>query len=258
MLSHLIGAANRADIRRLCQLEEENATLPARLDRQQTAIREAVAARDACLQDLRRTLAQQGTAALSVPDEHGVMPYQLVADLERRLASEGQRSAVLHDRLASARAAFSEERLARAKVERENSALRWELEAIERSLPASCEARESPAPSQRRLDGVTLLYIGGRPHHVAHLRTTAEESGARFLHHDGGVEHHLNLLAGLASQADLVVFPVDCISHHAAQAAKQLCRQAGKQFIPLRTASTTSLLAALRRPDVAGLTDAAD
>ena len=42
MLSHLVGAANRADIRRLCQLEEENAELRARLDRQQAAFREAV------------------------------------------------------------------------------------------------------------------------------------------------------------------------------------------------------------------------
>ena len=82
--------------------------------------------------------------------------------------------------------------------------------------------------------------------------------GARFVHHDGGVEHHLNLLAGLASQADLVVFPVDCIGHHAAQMAKQLCRQAGKRFIPLRSASATSLLAALQRPEVTGLADAAD
>ena len=55
------------------------------------------------------------------------------------------------------------------------------------------------------------------------------------------------------SQANLVVFPVDCISHHAARVAKQLCRQAGKRFIPLRSASVASLLAALRRPAVAGL-----
>ena len=78
------------------------------------------------------------------------------------------------------------------------------------------------------------------------------------MHHDGGTEHHLNLLAGLASQADLVVFPVDCVSHHAAQQAKQLCRQAGKRFIALRSASVTSLLAALQRPEVASLADAAD
>ena len=85
-----------------------------------------------------------------------------------------------------------------------------------------------------------------------------EKSGASFVHHDGGIEHHLNLLAGLAGQADLVVFPVDCISHHAAQLAKQLCRQGGKRFIPLRSASVTSLLAALQRPEVVALADAAD
>ena len=68
----------------------------------------------------------------------------------------------------------------------------------------------------------------------------------------------LNLLAGLTSQADIVVFPVDCISHHAAQAAKLLCRQTGKRFVPLRSAGATSLLAALRRPEVTGQADAAD
>ena len=35
MLSHLVGAANRADIRRLSQLEEENAALREKLERQQ-------------------------------------------------------------------------------------------------------------------------------------------------------------------------------------------------------------------------------
>ena len=39
MLSHLVGAANRADIRRLCQLEAENTALQARLERQQMALR---------------------------------------------------------------------------------------------------------------------------------------------------------------------------------------------------------------------------
>jgi hypothetical protein len=34
MLSHLVGAANRADIRRLRQLEEDNVTLTAKLERQ--------------------------------------------------------------------------------------------------------------------------------------------------------------------------------------------------------------------------------
>ena len=67
MLSHLVGAANRADIRRLCQLEEENAELRERLDRQQAAFREAVVTRDTSIQELRRALAQQVAAEPSAP-----------------------------------------------------------------------------------------------------------------------------------------------------------------------------------------------
>ncbi len=55
-----------------------------------------------------------------------------------------------------------------------------------------------------------------------------------------------------------MLFPVDCISHDAAHAVKLLWRQAGKRFIPLRAASVTSLLAALRRPELTGRADAAD
>src|SRR5262249_2151776 len=39
MLSHLVGAANRADIRRLRQLEEDNAALQAKVERQQQLLR---------------------------------------------------------------------------------------------------------------------------------------------------------------------------------------------------------------------------
>jgi Uncharacterized protein conserved in bacteria (DUF2325) len=122
-----------------------------------------------------------------------------------------------------------------------------------------CRAEPTPGTRpERRLDGVSLLYVGGHPHQVAHLRAVGEQLGATFLHHDGGIENHPNLLPGLTSRADLVMFPVDCISHDAAHAVKLLCRQGGKRFLPLRSASVTSLLAALRRPEVANLADAAD
>lgn len=123
---------------------------------------------------------------------------------------------------------------------------------------ACCDDAAAGASSRPRLDGVTLLYVGGRTHHIAQLRAIAGEAGVAFVHHDGGVEHHLSLLPGLASQADLIMFPVDCISHHAARLAKQLCRHGRKRFIPLRSASATSLLAALQRPEVTVLADAAD
>jgi hypothetical protein len=207
---------------------------------------------------LRQALAQRLAAEPSVPGDDDTIPRQLIADLERRLAGETHRSAVLGGRLTAVGNALAEERSARVRAERENAALRRELEVIEASMPAACEDKVLAIPAEPHLDGVTLLYVGGRPHQVAHLRAMVERCGVMFLHHDGGVEHHLNLLAGLTSQADLVAFPVDCISHHAAHVAKQLCRQAGKRFMPLRSASAASLLAALRRPEVAELAGATD
>jgi hypothetical protein len=258
MLSHLVGAANRADIRRLCRLEADNAALQARLDRQQIALHQAVVTRDACIGNLRQALAQHIAAQQPIAGDDSATLRQLVADMERRLAGERQRNAALEERLAAAKSVVAEERSARTKAERACSALRSELDLIETSLLPSCDDNSLAIASAPQLEGVTVLYVGGRPNQVAHLREATERSGAAFLHHDGGIEHQLNLLAGLSSRADIVVVPVDCISHHAAQAAKQLCRQTDKRFIPLRSSSVTSLLVALQRVEMPEQAAAAD
>jgi hypothetical protein len=272
MLSHLVGAANRADIRRLCQLEADKVELEARLERQQLALHEAVVTRNAQIRELREALARriaaEPMAGASCATEDNAMLRQLVSDRERRLASETHRRALSDARLADAQAAMTRERAGRLSTERDCEKLRQELDAIEASVVANAAGQTSDASSEPRpdgprldsprLDGTVLLYVGGRPHQVAHLRAIGERMGATFLHHDGGVENHPNLLPGLTSRADVVLFPVDCISHDAAHAVKLLCRQAGKRFIPLRSASVTSLLAALQRPEVTSLADAAD
>jgi hypothetical protein len=58
MLSHLVGAANRADIRRLSQLEAERAQLETKVARQQAQLRDAIVARDATIRNLNQLLAK--------------------------------------------------------------------------------------------------------------------------------------------------------------------------------------------------------
>ncbi len=249
MLSHLVGAANRADIRRLRDLEQHNAELEAKLRRQQDALHHAVVTRDASIRDLRRSLRQRltGEAPTNASDESAAL-RALVADLEKRLAAEGRRRASVETRLTETRDDLTRERAARGALEAEAASLRGELSTIEADLQPG---NESPP---YRVDGLSLLYVGGRPNQVAHLRALCESRGGELLHHDGGIEHHSDLLAGLASRADIVLFPVDCVSHDAALMVKRLCRQTDKRFIPLRSAGTTSFLAALRScviPDAA-------
>jgi hypothetical protein len=248
MLSHLVGAANRADIRRLCDLEHHNAELESKLRRQQEALHQAVVTRDANIRDLRQSLRKRLTEEPpAATDDAGDVLKALVADLEKRLAAESRRRVAAEAQLLRARDELTRERAAREALAAEAASLRGELSAIEADLQP--ESLEPPW----RIDGLSLLYVGGRPNQVAHLRALSESRGAELLHHDGGIEHHPDLLAGLTSRADIVLFPVDCVSHDAALMVKRLCRQTARRFIPLRSASTTSFLAALRPLALSGV-----
>jgi hypothetical protein len=115
-----------------------------------------------------------------------------------------------------------------------------------RAPPTEPAARaDASANGTRRLNQATILYVGGRPHQLAHLRAVVEQAGGVFLHHSGGTDETTASLPGCVSRADAVLFPVDCVSHAAALALKRLCKQAGKPYLPLRTASLAALLQAL-------------
>ena len=84
-------------------------------------------------------------------------------------------------------------------------------------------------------------------HQIPQLRALAERSGASFLHHDGGIEDRSGLLEALVSRADVVFFPVDCVSHNAVGTVKRMARYMGKPYVALRSSGLTSLAAALRK-----------
>jgi len=261
MLSHLVGAANRADIRRLAQLESDKAALETKVARQQEQLRDAVVARDATIRDLRQTLAKAVTdrhdAALPDPSPDGDRTLAaLVADLEHRLAAEVRRRSRAEERIATVEARLAEERDRRAAAQREIQALREELDAVEAATAEAAPDDAEAAEAATNLRGLSLLYVGGRAGQIARLRRQAERRAATLLHHDGGIEASSGLLSGLVSRADAVLFPVDCVSHAAVGIIKSLCRQTGKPYLPLRSAGLAPFLAALRNPTIIALAQA--
>jgi hypothetical protein len=254
MLSHLVGAANRADIRRLRQQEEAKAELEAKAGRQQQQLRDAVVSRDVTIRELRRALEERIVQDRNSDPRPTAEPdspiwMNLIADLKRRLAAVESRHERLEHELKKCRSSVDAERAAHAETKRRNSELQQELEQVEASLADLAEPN-SPAPQSPRLSNLTLLYVGGRQAQIAHLRTFAERSGVHFLHHDGGVEERSGLLQGLISRADTVLFPVDCISHAAMSQVKRTCRQSGKPLVPLRGAGLAPFCAVLNNPAV--------
>jgi Uncharacterized protein conserved in bacteria (DUF2325) len=258
MLSHLVGSANRADIRRLAELEDAKAALEAKVERQQAQLHSVITERDRTIQDLQTALsARIGNDGPPVDDaaDHATLQH-LISALEHRLAGEARRRASLENRLAVAEQALEQERRERHAAQDREQAITAELAAAEASLQMN-DPEPGDEATTPRLDGVSLLYVGGRPHQVAALRSLGERLGATFNHHDGGIEEQSGRLAGLAGRADIVLFPVDCVSHEAALAVKRLCRQYGKPFVPLRSGGQGAFLAALAALPAMGQADPA-
>jgi len=242
MLSHLVGAANRADVRRLRELEAENAALAARLARQQRQLHEGFAARDATIQKLEAMLTRRAAERSDTPaaaPEDAEATDRLIRDLDRRLAREVARRERGEQRIETLLAAAHTNEAER----RQHRDALIELDVAERHLAALAR----PQGSERPLDlaGMMLLYVGGRANQIPAFRALIEDAGGGFLHHDGGIEQGTGLLPGLVARANHVAFPIDCISHLAVAGVKRLCRQAGKPYAPLRTASLACLLAAM-------------
>jgi len=236
MLSHVVGASNRADIRRLAALEHENAALRAKVERQQARLHEAITSRDATIRRLSALSAQQVRALPAETDCQTVEALRaLVTELERRHAREAERRERAERRAAESSAAS---RLWQSRAEQALA----ERDAVNRELQRLEQADSTAPPAS--LQPERILYVGGRPGAVEQIRSTVEAAGGVLLRHDGGQHENPALLPGLIGGVDRVAFPVDCVSHDAALAVKRLCRRFGKPWIALRSAGLGSFLAA--------------
>jgi hypothetical protein len=250
MLSHLVGAANRADIRRLRQLEDENAGLIEKVHRQQQQLRDGFTARDHRIRQLNELLVRQvehSRAAGVGPENRDEIETlrTLIADLSARLGQETARRERLEQRLNTISTTLKKTEAGLQTAQGERDSLRRDLDLFEDRIVDLLAPTSDNSGAAFDLSSRTIVYVGGRPHQVPQLKALVESAGGCFLHHDGGIEHNLSLLPGLVSRADVLYFPIDCISHNAVATIKRLCRQSQKPYQPLRTASLAALMAAL-------------
>ena len=259
MLSHLTGAANRADVRRLRGTEAALADAKRRLAAQATEHRRQGAQYAGQVAGLERRLrtAEADDAARAAVEarlselESGAAHRALVrtnatltADLEasrRACESARARCSDLEQEVSELR---QENREATASLE----ALRNECSSLETLVRADIDGGAAPVREEAPaidLCGRRIAYVGGRASAVGHFRAVVENLNGRFSHHDGGIDDNIGRLGGVLSQADVVLCPVDCVSHGACLKAKALCKQAAKPFVPLRTAGLSSFVAGL-------------
>lgn len=245
MLQHQVGAADRADLRRLHALMDENAVLARELAAAQQRATQVVAAQvrkieqlQAQAMQLRAELIGRDTALAALGDdlralEAAVPGLKSRAELARVIEQQAGR---IHD---------LERALLRAQHDGERACRR--AEAAEQALnemktPA---AHADEVPALPRLDDRAVLCVGGRQASVPVYRKLIERVGARFLHHDGGDEDGTTQLDATLASADLVICQTGCISHDAYWRVKDHCKRTGKRCVFVEKPSRASLQRAL-------------
>ncbi|MHC1751147.1 DUF2325 domain-containing protein [Humidesulfovibrio sp.] len=270
MLSHLVGASTRAELRRLAETQAKVERLEAALDERKNVLREAVAVWKRRTMELERELTAERARREKVERERlnlrQLVETQSLADLERDRNALSSQLDDLQDRLLLSQAEARRQALIIEGNYREEALLRGQLderdrevEALELALLANQHVKTpcgGVCPSQQgcpcpRLRGKCVLYVGGRSGLKGQYRLLGERFGCEVLHHDGGVEQSPQHLQQLLTRADAVVCPVDCVSHDACAMVKRMCRGSMKPVLFARSSGLSSLASSLTALDKA-------
>ncbi len=241
MLSHIVGSSSRLDLARLRKLQIDLEAKDEKLAKQEDRIRNVSEERNGLLQRVEQLEASLARArALAVESRPASGDAGKDMGLLGRLDSAQQRAEELGIRLAAMEAKLFEAERRSSQFAEENQALKRELDVVANLL----EPEDGPAAvDTMTAAGGSILYVGGRRNLSERIRAIGRSRGFDVLFHDGGMEDNLSLLPALVGQAASIVFPVNCISHSAAGIVKRLCRESGKRYLPLRSASLASFMA---------------
>jgi hypothetical protein len=242
MIQHQAGASMRVDIGRFAELQKQNASLAAELDQtrdkaaraadakaketarlaeQAVQLRADLAQRDSAIDALRRQLDALQAALPDMRDRERLL---------RRVEELEAREQALQDKMVQLRQRFARERMAAAP----------QVQAVAVAAPV-------PMTAGLALADKTVLCVGGRSGNVPNYRDLLEKEGARFMHHDGGMEQASELLDTSLAAADLVICQTGCISHQAYWRVKDFCKRTGKRCLFVDNPSTSSLSFCLRK-----------
>lgn len=260
MLSHLEGSTNRAFRRQLIAAERKAA---AAAD-ESAAARQRAAERQREIDGLRKDLDEARATAGRLADvsarlrrfedgeEHRALSSR-VESLLRLVESRDRERDEADRRLAERTAELRASRREIDDLRRSAAVLEGECEMLAAFLKRATGATgdddepECDDPScPFDLAGRRIVYVGGRLGLMEHFRAVVENANGRFIHHDGGLEDNDRRLGTLLSQGDVVLCPVDCVSHSACARAKRFCKQTARTFVPLRSSGLSSFVTGLR------------
>src|SRR5262249_55895950 len=125
----------------------------------------------------------------------------VVADLQRELGLERDRRVRAEERRLALEQDLRESEKRRRDNERASAELAVELRAAE-AASAALGTGEAADAAGIDLDGLRILYVGGKSNLLADMKIVTERCSAELEHHDGGVEANTAMLPALVGRAD--------------------------------------------------------
>jgi len=267
MLSHLVGASQRADLRRLADLEDESRELTARMSQLKGSYARRTLEKDEQIASLTRELqaTQQRLCVLEKQVEeaanaalgHGHVPGTrrsqrpdpTAAQLTRRAEQAEQRAREWETLAKGAGDQLMQLQFRIDRAERERQALEAHIETL--LSDQGCQSCD-PAIAEKcpRLHGRCILYVGGVSRQMPHFRALVERQGGTLVHHDGGLHGGRARLAATMAGADAVMCALDRVSHDATLRVKRFCNRYAKPLVMLPSSGLSSFAHGLH--EVAG------
>ena len=241
MLSHLVGASNRADIKQLKKLDAELVAVNEKFKHRRELFLKKLIRKNHEIRHLRKIYSELSSKTelkkrTSFPNKNH-KSNQDFTELKSKTDN-------LSTELKLAKTIIKKQERKLLRVTSLNEAMKQELLFNQRRIQLL--KQRANLFENINLHGAIILYVGSRKNIINKLRSYVETNNGNFVYHDGGLDSSMNVLGPKELQADRIYFPVDCISHSAMHVVKRACHQkAHSSYTPLRSSSMYAFKLAL-------------
>lgn len=232
MLSHISGASIRMDMEAFKRLKMAHCDLKMQFQKSQTSSQKRLNKKISQINQLTKKLEQANSIEICYQNLKEKFNNLLASDkqernidkLSNKLAMEIQRRKQTENDLKQAVKSIHSLQQQLDFNQQEDNSLQTMLDkqSID-SCNGQCTASKLFDDNNIDLCGRCILYVGGRNNLCSHFRTLVEQANGEFIHHDGGREDGPARLSSTLSRADIIVCPLDCISHKAIHLIKKHC-----------------------------------
>ncbi|MCW8929249.1 MAG: DUF2325 domain-containing protein [Gammaproteobacteria bacterium] len=244
MMSHLSGAGNRADVKQLKSLQQERNNFKHNSDLWQNRFQQEKIINEGLRTDLEKQsninqqLEQEITHMQSKIDEllnHNSEQHRQQLNLKIDKLTQHISHLKTSNQLLSQRIDDFKQK---TQDSPKQPTIFNENQTESEDGCHNCPIADSD--DKEGLCGRCILYVGGRTSLTQHFKQLVENKDGTFLHHDGGIEKSHQELSGMIGQADVIVFPTNCVSHKAYWQLKKSCKKQHKPYKILNSSGLSS------------------